>query len=148
RGEDNGDSLGRLLGGQGLGCASGHDDINLERTQFGRKSGEPLELPLGISVFDHDVAALDVTEVTQSLEEGLLQVGASGQVARQVAYSSNLGCLLRLDGEWCGKKCPDGNQELPARHTSHAFPPLERPPESLPLIDRCGSISRSNDRSQ
>jgi hypothetical protein len=23
----------------------GHDDINLERNQFGRKSGEPLELP-------------------------------------------------------------------------------------------------------
>ena len=56
-------------------CASGHDDINLERNQFGRKSGEPLDLPLGISVFDHDVAALDVTEVTQSLTEGLAQVG-------------------------------------------------------------------------
>ncbi len=41
-----------------------HDDINLERNQFGRKSGEPLELPLGISIYDHDVAALDVTEVT------------------------------------------------------------------------------------
>ena len=64
-----------MLGGQGLGCASGHDDINLERNQFGRASGEPLELPLGISVFNHDVAALDVTEVTQSLTEGLAQVG-------------------------------------------------------------------------
>ena len=85
-----------MLGGQGGGCACGHDDINLERNQFGRKSGEPLELPLGISVFDHDVAALDVTEVTQSLEEGLLQVGISGQVGRQVAYSSDLGRLLGL----------------------------------------------------
>ena len=66
--EDNGEGPGRLLGGQGGGCAWGHDDINLERNQFGRKSGEPLELPLGISVFDHDVAALDVTEVTQSLD--------------------------------------------------------------------------------
>ena len=61
---------------------SATDDINLERNQFGRKSGEPLELPLGISVFNHDVAALDVTEVTQSLEEGVAQVGASGQVGR------------------------------------------------------------------
>jgi hypothetical protein len=33
--------------------------INLDRNQFGRKSGEPLELPLGISVFDHHVPALD-----------------------------------------------------------------------------------------
>ena len=56
-------------------CLGGHDDINLERNQFGRKSGEPLGLPLGISVFDHDVATLDVTEVTQSLTEGLWQVG-------------------------------------------------------------------------
>src|SRR5713226_4618101 len=98
--EDNGDGPGRLLGGQGDGCASGReDDINLERNQFGRESGEPLELPLGISVFNHDVAALDVTEVTQSLEEGLWQVAISGQVARQVAYSSGLGRLLRLGGE-------------------------------------------------
>src|SRR5262245_12269324 len=37
--EDNGDSVGRLLGGQGMGLACGHDDINLERNQFGRKSG-------------------------------------------------------------------------------------------------------------
>jgi hypothetical protein len=88
-----------LLGGQGLGCASGHDDINLERNQFGRKSGEPLGLPLGISVFNDDVATLDVAEVTQSLEEGLGQVGSSGQVGRQEAYSSDLGRLLGLGGE-------------------------------------------------
>ena len=85
-------------------CLRGHDDINLERNQFGRESGEPLGLPLGISVFDHDVAALDVTEVTQSLTEGLVQVGVSGQVGRQVAYSSDLGRLLRLGGERRGEE--------------------------------------------
>jgi hypothetical protein len=85
-----------LLGGQGGECAWGHDDINLERNQFGRESGEPLGLPLGISVFDHEVATLDVTEVTQSLEEGLAQVGGSGPVEPQVAYSSDLGRLLGL----------------------------------------------------
>ena len=52
--EDNGDSRGCLHGHTGAECASfGQDDINLERNQFGRKSGDPLELPLGISVFDH-----------------------------------------------------------------------------------------------
>jgi hypothetical protein len=60
-----------LLGCQGGGCACGHDDINLDRNQFGRESGEPFELPLGSSAFDCDVAALEVTEVTQSLKEGL-----------------------------------------------------------------------------
>ena len=94
--EDNGEGPRRLLGGQGLGCASGQEEINLERNQFGRKSGEPLELPLGISVFNDDVATLDVTEVTQSLTEGLFQVGIRGQVERQEAYSSDLGRLLRI----------------------------------------------------
>jgi hypothetical protein len=64
--EDYGDSPGRVLGGQGRGCACGHDHINLERNQFGRESGEPLEFAFGRSVFDHEVAALDVTKVTQS----------------------------------------------------------------------------------
>jgi len=75
-GEDNGDGPGRLHGGQGGECASAHeDDINLEPNQFGRESGEPLGLPLGVPVFNHDVAAFDVTEVTQSLKKGLSQVG-------------------------------------------------------------------------
>jgi hypothetical protein len=87
-----------------MGCAYSHDDINLERNQFGRKSGEPLGLPLGISVFNHDVATLDVTEVTQSLAEGLPQVGASGHVERQEAYSSDLGRLLGLGGERRGEE--------------------------------------------
>ena len=71
----------------------------------GGKSGEPLELPLGISVFDHNVAALDVTEVTQSLEEGLPQVGASGpEGGRQEAQSRDLGRQLRLGGERRGEQ--------------------------------------------
>ncbi len=45
-------------------------------------------------VGDQSVATLDVTEVTQSLKEGLSQVGASARVERQVAYSRDLGRLL------------------------------------------------------
>ena len=112
-----------MHGHTGAACASfGQDDINLERNQFGRKSGEPLDLPLGISVFNHDVAALDIPEVTQSLEEGVAQVGARGQVGRQVAYSSDLGRLLGLGGEWCGKKRPDGDQKVPALNNGPCFP--------------------------
>ena len=103
-GKTMGRGPGRLLGGQGGDCGLGHEDINLERNQFGRESGEPLGLPLGISVFDHDVAALDVTEVTQSLTEGLVQVGVSGRVERQVAYSRDLACLPRLGGERRGEQ--------------------------------------------
>ena len=89
-----------MIGGQGsLRASSGHDHINLERNQFGRKRGEPLELPLGRSVFNDDVATLDVTEVTQSLTEGLVQEGVSALVERQEANSSDLGRLLGFGGE-------------------------------------------------
>jgi len=74
------------------------DDINLQRNEFGRKSGEPLEFPLGIPVFNDDVATLDVTEVTQSLEEGRVQLRI-GRVAPYVANSSDLGRLLRFREE-------------------------------------------------
>src|SRR4029434_3874318 len=84
--EDNGDRPSRLLGGHGGGCGSRHDDINLERNQFGRGSGAPLRLLLVLSGFDHDVATLDVTEVAQSLEECLSQ-GVSGRAATQGAYA-------------------------------------------------------------
>src|SRR4030095_13383642 len=117
--EDNGEGPGRLLGGQdGERACGDHDDVNLERDQFGRKSGEPLELPLGISVFDHQVAALDVTEVTQSLTEGLLHDGISGQVGRQVAYSSDLGRLLRTGGERRGEQRGSTSKERAAIHHS------------------------------
>src|SRR5262249_17508102 len=70
-----------------------------ERNQFGRKSGEPLELPLGRSEFDQEVAALDVAEVTQSLTEGLCHLGISGRVVRQQAYPNDLRRLLGLGSE-------------------------------------------------
>src|SRR6202008_4083013 len=83
---------------------SGHEHIDLERNQFGRKRGEALRLPLGISVFDHDMAALDAAEVTQPLEEGLVPVGPSGPVERQVAYPGNLARWLRVRGERRGEE--------------------------------------------
>src|SRR5215831_11871876 len=109
-----------------MGFARGQNDTNLERNQFGRKSGKPLELPLGISVFDHKVLALDVTEVTQSLTEGLWQVGTTGQAARQEAYSSDLGRLLSLGGERRRKECSGDDQEVPALNAIHASSPARR----------------------
>ncbi len=86
-----------MLGGEGGGGASGgDDDIDLARDQLGRKSGQPLQFPLGIAVLDHDVAALDVAAVAQSLTEGLVQVGGSSQAGCQVAHSGDFGPLLRL----------------------------------------------------
>src|SRR5262249_20757532 len=113
--EDNWDRFGRLLGGQGVFRARGQDHVNLTRHQLGRESGEPLCLSLCISVLDHHVAALDVTEVMQSLTEGLWKLGTTGQVARQIAYPSDLGRLLRLDGERRGEDAPthDADERSP-----------------------------------
>ena len=105
-----------MLGGQGGGCTcAGHDDIYLERDQFGRNSEEPLGFPLGSSVLDDDVAALDVTEVTQSLEEGLWRMEITSRTNCQPAYSSDLGRLLRLNRERRGEEaaCERAN-ETPA----------------------------------
>ena len=108
-----------MLGGQGGGGAScGHDDINLERNQFGRKSREPLELPLGISVVDHDIATLDVAEGPQSLEEGLSQVRVGARVERQEAYSRGFPSRLRLDGEGHGEETEGASDEHPSLHYS------------------------------
>src|SRR5262245_59628203 len=113
-----------------MGCAWGEDDINLERNQFSRESGEPLRLPLGIAVFNHEVAALDVTEVTQSLEEGLNHVGGSGHVEGQEAYSSDLGRLLGLgseraegaeEGAPVHHRCPSLSFRTSTAPTSHSI---------------------------
>jgi hypothetical protein len=92
--KDDGDGLGRLLGGEGGLCVRGHDDIDVQRNQLAYERREPLELPLGGSEFDDDRLALDVTEVTQSLTEGLRQLRARGQVGRHIAYARDLGQLL------------------------------------------------------
>jgi len=90
-----------LSGGEGSSGASGrHDHIDLHRDEFGSESGEPLGFSLGIPIFDHDVASLDVTEIPQALKEGLSVPRVAGrQVGREVADSSNLHRLLRRTGE-------------------------------------------------
>src|SRR5207253_6022747 len=125
---------------------------NLERNQFGRESGESLELPLGISVFNQDVAALDVTEVTQSLTERLDQVGASGSVARQIANSRDLGRLLGPDrkrAEEPTEEKGDAEGEPQPCHLasgpSNLFPPRSRiGPTSLRSGPRSRTLSLLN----
>jgi hypothetical protein len=78
--EDDGDGLGRLLGGEGgeRACPN-QDHLNLECNQFGREGGELLGLPLGRSVLDHDVAALNVTKAAQSFHGRRVTDGGSYQ---------------------------------------------------------------------
>src|SRR5262249_6062137 len=93
-GEDDRDGPGRLHDGARLGWGRDYDNVDLERDQLSRRRGESIEV--GRPVFDEDVPALDVTEITHSLAEGL---NVSGLGAPQVAYSSDLPRLLRLGGK-------------------------------------------------
>jgi hypothetical protein len=54
-----------MLGGQGGACVCGHDEINLERDQFGHESGEPLKLPFGRSVPSSDINLCFGTDRTE-----------------------------------------------------------------------------------
>ena len=94
-GEYDGNGLRRLHGRQSDACASSHeDDIDAERREFSRKRGSPLDLPLGISVNDHDVSVLDVTELFKAFQEGVeffvlsddeYSEDAKSEIARKVA---------------------------------------------------------------
>ncbi len=89
--EDNGEGPGRLLGNHGDACAcGGHYDINLERNQLGCEGGESLGILLRISVFNYEVATLNVPEVTHSLKESL----ACGRVTGQIVAAHEAGLCL------------------------------------------------------
>ncbi len=98
--EDDWEGSRRLLGGQRGGCTARSDDeINRARDQLGCKSGESLQLSLGISILEHHVATLEVAEVTESLTESFVQVGGRSQAGCQVAQSSDPRARLPLGGE-------------------------------------------------
>ena len=81
-----------------MGRTRGHNGIDLERHQIGRKGGKTVVVPLEVSVFDQDGTALDVTDVAQSLPKALGEVGIAGQAAGQIADPGALGaCAVAAD---------------------------------------------------
>src|SRR5262249_13575952 len=114
--EDDGDNPGRSLGGQRGGRVRNDDDVDVKRHQIGCQSREPIVFPLGIEVLNVDVVAFLITEVAQPSEERRCKVGHGGQVASQVAYSRDLGRLLRACRERpCCRSSSDGD-ELASPH--------------------------------
>ena len=64
---NDGNRLGRIHGRPDRYIPSCyHDDINLQTHKFSRKLGEPIKLPLRISVLDGDVLAFYVAQRAQS----------------------------------------------------------------------------------
>src|SRR5262249_50284528 len=56
---------------------------DLESHQLGCKGWKSLDLPLGVSILDREVASLDVAEITQPLAEGIVQMEIRGLVERK-----------------------------------------------------------------
>jgi hypothetical protein len=61
--EDNRDGPGRTPRGQGRGRTHRGDHVNLQTDQLRRKIGEPIKLSLRPSVFENNIAPLDIAEL-------------------------------------------------------------------------------------
>ncbi len=107
------------LGGQRSECpARGHDDIDLERDQFGRVSGEAPGLQPRPAVFESDVLALDITVFAQPLAEGVYERDARlGEPETEIADHRHR-LLLRAGGERHGnRRATEKRYELAVLHS-------------------------------
>lgn len=116
--ENNRDRSGRFLRGQSAESATaGHNDVHIERYELGRQSGKSLGIALGVPVFDLEVAALDVAEITKLLEKSLQARIARRDFDFQVPDAHDLLGLLRSSGERRGEEGAGRSQE--ERPSSH-----------------------------
>src|SRR5262249_10128046 len=99
---------------------------------------EPFELRPGPAVLDDEIATLDVTEITQSLEESLSHMLTRGPACAQVTDSSDLGRVLgvsRSRAEEPTEEQGDSEDETQPHHLDSG------PSNSLPRCPRIGLTS-------
>jgi hypothetical protein len=115
--EYDGNDAGDLLGGQSRDRARSEDNVGLAR-ELCCQRGEPLDPALGRSVVDHEIAAFDIPEVTQSVNESFSRIGGRDRVVpEQVADPNAPDRRLGLDGERHGDSPSQrGQQEAAAVH--------------------------------
>src|SRR5438876_8140056 len=78
-GDDDGDSLRRLLGGESRGRAPGHDDVHVEPDEPRREIRESLISPLRASLLERNALSLHVTEVAKTYPERLPRRRVGGE---------------------------------------------------------------------
>ena len=80
----DGNRLGRILGRPDRVVPSCcHDDVNLETHQLGGKLGEPIALPLRISVLGGDILSFYVAQLAQSQSNCLGTGGLTSWIGRR-----------------------------------------------------------------
>src|SRR4030095_12959143 len=96
---DDGDRGGRMLRRFGGRRRRGHDDVDLETDEFGRKFRGPVEVPLGPSGLNGDVLSLNVAQRAKRLPEWFEAQGGQGSGAgKEKAYSKDLRRQLGVGG--------------------------------------------------
>src|SRR4029077_18713127 len=117
-GHDDGDRAGRLLGGERTRCRGGDENVDLESDQLGRERLKSLGSALRVTDLQDDVAALDVTELAETLKErSESDVGPCSfpESARQEADPPDLPRRLRLGSERRGQDAgSQRGEELPS----------------------------------
>src|SRR5712691_8004289 len=74
------------------------NQVDFETGKLSRQGRKPFRLALSIAILDHDISALDVAEIVQSLSEGLEPDGLSrGRAARENPYASSFHRRLSSD---------------------------------------------------
>jgi hypothetical protein len=99
---DDWDRRCRSLGGDRLLGSHRHDHIDLQPDEFARESWNLLRPVAGVSVFDHEVPALDISEVAESPEELGRQFRRVWLLIRSFPQETNPPDLSRLAlrGAW------------------------------------------------
>ena len=94
---------------------AGDDDIHLQANEIGGERRQPLILPLGRPILDHDVLTFDVAQLAQPLPECFVE--ERGDVAQEPDLGGLPPRLLRLGGERRGEEtASDDRHESASRH--------------------------------
>jgi hypothetical protein len=96
--DDNGNRLGRLLGGTDRCKVSADKHIDFELHEFGHKAWDTVQLALSVAILYENVLPLSITEISQPLPERFdIRPGNVGIfICCYVSYPSDFRRLLRL----------------------------------------------------
>jgi hypothetical protein len=77
-------------------CRGGDDNLDFQFDQLGHQTGEPIIVPIRITILDEDIFALDIAEVAKTRSKRLTE--RSAFVRRPEMEAPNPSELLRLFG--------------------------------------------------
>src|SRR5262249_12686988 len=95
---NDGNCLGRILGGPGVIRTTRNDDVNFETDQLIRQGGKPVGFIFSESRLDGYILALNVTERTKLCLQCRGPMRGTGKSPGQKTYPVNFSYLLCLGG--------------------------------------------------